>query len=94
MQVFWGRQAELDREDVFAYIADDNPAAAVRMDELFSAAGARLAEHPRLGKPGLVGGTRELIVHENYRLVYEVDDEAVWILTLVHVARMWPPRQA
>ncbi len=73
------------------YIAADNPRAAARMDELFSDAAARLAEYPMLGRPGKIPGTRELIPHEIYRLVYEIDGETLWILTLVHTARQWPP---
>lgn len=60
------------------------------MDKLFSAAAAKLAEHPRLGKPGQVPDTRELIPHESYRLVYEIDNDTVWVLALVHTARLWP----
>ncbi len=61
------------------------------MDALFSDAAARLAEHPKLGKPGKIPGTRELIPHERYRLVYEIDGETLWLLALVHTARQWPP---
>ncbi len=43
------------------YIAADNPRAAARMDELFSDAAARLADHPKLGRHGKIEGTRELI---------------------------------
>ena len=60
------------------------------MDELFSDAAARLIAHPKLGRPGTIHGTRELIPHESYRLVYEISGETVWILTLVHTARQWP----
>jgi addiction module RelE/StbE family toxin len=73
------------------YIAADDPHAAAWMDELSSDIAARLATHPMLGRPGKIPGTRELIPHENYRLVYEVDEQMVWILALVHVARHWPP---
>lgn len=73
------------------YIAADNPRAASRMDELFSDAAAQLAAHPMLGRPGKIPGTRELVPHESYRLVYEIEGETVWILTLVHTARRWPP---
>jgi hypothetical protein len=59
------------------------------MDELFSEAAARLAEHPKLGRAGRIAGTRELIPHESYRLVYEIERETVWILALVHTARQW-----
>ena len=48
MRVIWTPEAEQDRADVWDYIAADNPHAAARMDELFSEAGARLAEHPKL----------------------------------------------
>ena len=91
MRVLWTLSAEQDRADIVDFIAQDNPLAAIRMDEIFSAAGGRLAEHPLLGRVGQIPGTRELIPHESYRLVYEVRADAVWILTLVHTARLWPP---
>ena len=79
-----------DRADVWDYIAADNPRAAASMDKLFSAASAKLAAHPKLGQPGKIPGARELVPHENYRLVYEISGETVWLLALVHVARQWP----
>jgi addiction module RelE/StbE family toxin len=92
MRVFWASAAEQDRADVIDYISQDNPLAAIRMDELFTDAAGRPAAHPLLGKSGLIPGTRELIPHESYRLVYEVQGDAVWILALVHTARLWPRR--
>ena len=91
MRVIWTPEAQQDRADVWDHIAADNPRAAARMDELFSDAAARLAEHPKLGRPGQIPGTRELIPHESYRLVYEIDLQAVWVLVLIHTARQWPP---
>lgn len=60
------------------------------MDALFSDAAARLADHPMLGRPGKIQGTRELVLHESYRLVYEIGGETVWMLALVHTAHRWP----
>jgi toxin ParE1/3/4 len=91
MRVVWTPEAEQDRDEVWEYIATDSMAAAARMDELFSDAAARLVDFPELGRPGKIVGTRELIPHENYRLVYEVDGDTVWMLALVHTARLWPP---
>ncbi|MEQ1889225.1 MAG: type II toxin-antitoxin system RelE/ParE family toxin [Alphaproteobacteria bacterium] len=91
MKVIWTPEAQQDRADVWDYIAADNPRAAARMDKLFSDAAARLTGHPMLGRPGKIPGTRELIPHENYRLVYEIERETVWVLALVHTARQWPP---
>lgn len=94
MQVIWTPEALQDRLDIWEYIATDNPRAAVHMDELFSAAAASLADFLGRGRLGTVAGTRELIAHENYRLVYQTERDAIWILALVHVARMWPPSQS
>jgi len=93
VKVRWTASARQDRIDIREHIAADNPRAAVRMDALFSDVVARLADYPDLGKPGLVPGTRELVPHASYRLVYETDDQGVWVLALVHTARLWPPVQ-
>lgn len=92
MKIYWAAVAEQDRAEILEFIAQDNPRAAVAMDERFVAAVARLADHPLIGRTGLIPGTRELIPHESYRLVYEVKGDTVWILALVHTARMWPQR--
>ena len=94
MKVIWTPEALQDRIDIWDYIATDNPHAAARMDELFSDSANRLAEHPKLGRAGKVPGTRELVAHEHYRLVYEINNETVWVLTLIHTARLWPPARS
>lgn len=91
MRVVWTPEAQQDRFDIWDTIAADNPHAAARMDALFSDAAASLAEYPKLGRPGVISGTHELIPHETYRLIYEIERETVWILALVHTARQWPP---
>lgn len=91
MNVRWTASARIDRLDIMDYIAAESPRAALHMDQLFSDTAASLAEFPMRGRPGLIGGTRELFPHEAYRLVYEIDGDTVWILTLLHTARQWPP---
>ena len=93
MKVIWTPEAEQERSDVVDYIAAENPRAAAKMDKLFDLAAARLAKRPNVGRPGKIPGTRELIPHESYRLLYEVADDTVWILALVHTSRQWPPVQ-
>ncbi len=93
MRVLWTLAAEQDRADIVDFIAQHNPRAAIRMDELFGAAVGRLAEHPLMGRHGQIPGTRELIPHESCRRVYEVQADTVWILVLVHTARQWPPNR-
>lgn len=90
MRVLWTPEAEQDRDDIWHAIAADNPLAAARMDELFTEAAAKLADFPMLGHACAILGTREWIPHESYRLVYEIDENAIWVLALVHTARQWP----
>ncbi|MEK8088991.1 type II toxin-antitoxin system RelE/ParE family toxin [Thermithiobacillus plumbiphilus] len=94
MKVRWTVAAKQDRADIVAYIAEGNPAAAIRMDLLISGAVTKLADFPLSGRTGEIPGTRELIPHENYRLVYEINGQTVWVLALVHTARQWPPARS
>lgn len=91
MRVIWTPGALDDRIAIWGYIAAENPQAAARMDKLFSEAASRLADHPHIGRSGLVAGTLELVPHEHYRLVYEIAEDTAWILALVHTSREWPP---
>lgn len=92
MRLFWTRRAQHDRKGTREYIAEENPAAAVAMDELFAGKAASLIDHPELGRAGRVAGTRELVVHRNYILVYDVAGGAVRVLRVLHAARKWPPK--
>lgn len=91
MRLAWTRPAQSDRVEIRAFIAADNPRAALALDELISEKAARLADHPELGRPGRVEGTRELVVHRNYILVYDIAGDLVRILRILHAARQWPP---
>lgn len=91
MKIVWTPEAEQDRAAIWEYLADRDPAAALRIDQLFSDAVAQLADFPMLGHVGEIAGTRELTPHRSYRLVYEVTGDTLWILVLIHTARQWPP---
>ena len=91
MRIVWTPEALQDREDIWDFIVSDNPKAAIRMDELFSNAVSRLTDFPLLSQTGKILGTRELIPHESYRIVYEIQQETLWMLALIHTARHWPP---
>lgn len=91
MILVWTRAARSDRERIRTHIAEDNPVAALALDESFSEKTTLLAEYPHMGRPGRLPGTRELVAHPNYILVYDVKDGMVRILRLLHAARQWPP---
>jgi len=91
VKLTWTSRANADRRDIRHYIAEDNPAAALRLDALFEHRAASLLDHPQLGRPGRMPGTRELLAHRHYLLIYDLNDEQVRILRVLHTARQWPP---
>jgi len=91
VKLVWTLPAREDRRAIREYIAADNPSAALDLDELLSEKAARLVDHPGLGRPGRLQGTRELVAHRNYILIYDVAGDLVRVLRVLHAARQWPP---
>ncbi|MGY2343079.1 type II toxin-antitoxin system RelE/ParE family toxin [Pseudomonas sp. SDO5532_S415] len=91
MKIIWTKEAAQDRADIWDYLHTVNPKAAIDMDNRFSDAISRLVQNPGSGPAGIVSGTRELIPHQSYRMIYQQELDAVWILALVHTSRQWPP---
>jgi len=90
MKIIWTKNAVQDREKIWDYLHTVNPKAALEMDRRFTEAVSRIAQHPEAGPVGVIAGTREIIPHPSYRLVYQLDQEVVWIMAIVHTAQMWP----
>ena len=91
MELYWTPEAVADRDSIFDYIEADNPAAALALDELFEEKASRLNDHPLMGRKGREAGTRELVAHRNYLLVYDLAGDKVRVLRVLHAARQWPP---
>ncbi len=92
MKLHWTPEAITNREAIYDYIEAESPVSAIALDELFTEQCHRLIHHSSLGRPGRVAGTRELVVHRHYVLVYDVTTDLIRILGILHTARQWPPR--
>ncbi|MFT8212020.1 MAG: type II toxin-antitoxin system RelE/ParE family toxin [Symbiopectobacterium sp.] len=93
MRIVWRPMAEADRENIFDYIALDNPQAALDLDESFKAKAEIAARNPKLYRAGRVRRTREIVVRPNYVMVCHIDDEndILVVLRVLHAAQQWPP---
>ena len=85
-----------DREAIMDYIAQDNPVAAIELDDEFEAKAEQARQRPTLYRTGRMKGTREIVVRPNYVMVYRVEDEgsAVAVLRVLHAAQQWPTGSA
>jgi len=91
VKLVWTRTASTDRKEIREYIAQADPVAALALDELISQKAGGLVDHPGLGRPGRVTGTRELVLHQNYILIYDTSADLIRLLRVLHAARQWPP---
>jgi toxin ParE1/3/4 len=94
VRVRWTRRALADLEAQRAHIAADNPYRAERMGERALTLIEALAEFPYRGRSGRVSGTREFVLPGlPWTAIYEIGEDVVVVLRLLHQRQAWPPRQ-
>lgn len=90
-QIIWFSGAEDDLDHIVDYIAVDNLEAALRLARrIVGEVEQSLPHNPNMGRVGRVNGTRELVVHKNYIVIYEVLPDVINILEVIHAARLYP----
>ena len=93
MNIVWSPRAIGHLSELRAYIARDDPRAAGRIAAALLAAVERLAKLPGLGRPGRIGGTRELVVPGTpYVVPYRVKGDRIEIVAVFHGRQKWPKR--
>jgi addiction module RelE/StbE family toxin len=91
MKLVWSRYALEDRRSIFDYLESRDPAAAADMDEMIETSVLNLRSYPKMGRPGRVDTTRELvIVGTPFIVAYVVMPDRVKLLRVLHGAQEWP----
>jgi toxin ParE1/3/4 len=90
LPILWRQTARGDLAAIIRYIASHNVSAARRLRDIIETAVLVLAEHPFLYRAGRVPGTRELVAHPNYIVVYRVTATTVEIVNIVHARQRYP----
>jgi toxin ParE1/3/4 len=92
--LIWRRRARRDIQSIGTYLEAQNPVAAKSQLEIVFLRSRDLEDHPQLGKPGRLAGTRELVVPRTpYILIYRITPKGIDILRVLHTKRDWPPRR-
>jgi len=91
MRVKWTRTALLNLDKAIQYIAEDRPMAAKEVGQKIWDSVKMLANHPGLGRPGRVSGTRELVMSGlPFILPYIQKEGILYILRVLHTSMKWP----
>ena len=89
MLIEWRPEERAELWQILNYIGDRNLAAAIELNQSIEAAVSALPQHPCLYRVGRVSGTREIVVHPNYLVVYRATDR-VEILAVLHARQEFP----
>ncbi|KGS33459.1 type II toxin-antitoxin system RelE/ParE family toxin [Burkholderia pseudomallei] len=82
--------AEEDLLDILEFIGEDDPNAALALVQMIREKVEGLRVRPRLYRAGRVSGTREMVVHHNYIVVYSNEADLVEVLNVKHARQQWP----
>ncbi|ENZ5480720.1 type II toxin-antitoxin system RelE/ParE family toxin [Serratia marcescens] len=88
--VKWTDEAKTGLYTLLAFIAERNPVAAEALLQRIEESVIPLAEHPYLFRPDRVNGTREMVVHPNYIVVYRVLAAHIEIVGVLHARHEYP----
>ncbi len=92
--IFWKCAAMADRQNIIQFIAKDDRKAAIKLGDAIMEKTLALAVFPELGRVGMIKGTRELIVHLNYLIIYRVlvtpTETRIEILRIKHAKQQMP----
>lgn len=90
LSVVWRARAQSNLADIVRYIAGHNPSAARRMKTRIEQSILPAAEHPYLFRPGRLAGTREVVAHPNYVVVYRVTTMHIEVVNVLHTRQQYP----
>lgn len=90
LDLIWEPEARLQYAILIDFVGERNPAAARQLAQRIDDGVERARQFPAIGRPGRITATRELIVHPNYLIVYQVTDTAIDVLRLLHARQLYP----
>lgn len=86
----WSEEAIADLVEILDYIEQRNAAAAQALQGAIVQSVENLPHMPFAFRPGRVAATRELVVHPNYIVVYQVGSEVIDVLRVLHSRQQYP----
>lgn len=86
----WADEATTDLVEIIDYIEQRNAPSAQNLYTTIVQSAEMLPLMPYLFRPGRVAGTRELVVHPNYIVVYQVGTDVIDILRVLHSRQEYP----
>jgi len=86
LKLRWSKKALAKLDSIAAYIAKDNPRVAESFTQQLRQK-VNILQFYQLGTAWRVKGTKQYVFHPNYIAIYQLKDEEVQIITILHSAQ-------
>ena len=90
LPIVWSTKALDDLDGIAAFIAARDGRAALRLQGRIEQSVEPTALHPYMFRTGRVDGTREIVAHPNYIVVYRVVADMILVTAVVHSRQQYP----
>jgi toxin ParE1/3/4 len=90
LSIRWTVEALEDLGQLIDYIAEHNVWAAQTMFEVIENAIIPASITPFLFRTGREAGTREIVAHPNYIVVYRILEDGIEVVSVVHARQRYP----
>jgi toxin ParE1/3/4 len=88
--IVWSERALDDLDNIIAYVGVRSPQAGLRLYELIEASVRPAGEFPDMFRKGRVRGTREIVAHPNYIVVYRATVRRILVVAVIHARQKYP----
>ena len=90
LRLTWRPRASARLANFINYIADRDPAAAEKLRASIYRSIDHAREFPEAYRRGRRPGTREIVAHRNYIVIYRVAGDELDVLTVIHARQKYP----
>jgi plasmid stabilization system protein ParE len=93
MHVIWSDAAIENLADIYQHIATNSPQFAQTMVDRITARSKQISTFPNSGSVVGMYGAPQIreVIEGPYRVIYRVESDAVYVLSVIHGARQLPP---
>jgi len=90
LPIVWSEVALNDLDEIAAFIAQHDFNAAMRIQDRIEDSVKPTAMYPYMFRIGRLEGTREIVAHPNYIVVYRVLADMILVTGVVHARQQYP----
>lgn len=90
LPLIWSEEALNQLRQMTTYIAQFDETAAFAMRRRIEQSVLPACSYPELFRRGRIKGTREVVAHPNYIVVYTHRDGAIFVLSVLHARQKYP----